>query len=93
LAQRKKSAQSKADSLRAWLEMNVTTGEKLKDARAEIAWRSSKSVDVKCEPESLPDSFQRITIVADKTAIKEALTRGELVDGCSLVTRQNMQIK
>lgn len=93
LAQRKKSAQSKADSIRSWLERNIDQGEKFSDSRAEISWRASKSVDVQCEPEQLPDNFQRVTVAADKTAIKDALSKGELIPGCSLVTRQNMQVK
>lgn len=93
LAQRKKSAQSKAESIRHWLELNVEPGEKIGDSRAEIAWRKSTYLDVTCEPESLPKYLQKVTISADKTAIKEALNRGETIEGCALATRQNMQIK
>ena len=93
LTDRKKSAQSKADSIRAWLEMNVGQGEKLSDSRAAISWRASKSVDVTCEPEQLPENFQRVTVAADKTAIKDALGKGEIIPGCSLVSRQNLQVK
>lgn len=95
LAQRKKSAQSKADSMRAWLEMNLKDGEKLKNAQAEIGWRASKSVQVDIEAEKLPDELKRtkITVEADKTAIKEALARGESIEGCYIVTRNNLQVK
>jgi hypothetical protein len=93
LAQRKKSAQSKADSVRSWLERNIDQGEKFSDSRAAISWRASKSVEVNCEPEQLPENMQRVTIAADKAAIKDALSKGESIQGCALVTRQNMQVK
>lgn len=93
MADRKKSAQSKADSMRAWLERNIDAGEKFSDTRAAISWRASKSVEVTGEPEQLPEQYQRVTVAADKAAIKDALGKGELIPGCSLVSRQNMQIK
>lgn len=93
LADRKKSAQSKADSLLAWLEMNVTIGEKLADSRAVISWRKSEVVNIICEPELLPEKYQRVKVEADKAAIKESLKNGDFVVGCALESRQNMQVK
>ena len=68
MADRKKSAQSKADSMRSWLERNIDAGEKFADTRAAISWRASKSVEVTGEPEQLPEQFQRVTVAADKAA-------------------------
>ena len=93
MADRKKSVQSKADSMRQWLERNLTEGEKLHDSRADIGWRKSTVLDMTCEPESLPDYLQTVLITANKNNIKDCLKRGESIPGCSLVTRQNMQIK
>ena len=93
LTERKKSATAKADRMRAYIEVNIKPSEKLSDSRAAISWRSSKSVDVLIEPEQLPEQYQRVTVAADKAALKDALGRGEIIVGCSLVSRQNMQIK
>ena len=94
---RKKSVQSKADSMRSWLERNLTIGEKLKDSRAEIGWSKSTSVGMTQEyidkPELLPVIYQRKKIEPDKKGISAALKTGIIIEGCSLVTRQNMQIK
>jgi len=89
---RKKSAQSKVDALRKWLEINLAPGEKLKDERAELNWRKSTIIEMTCEPEQLPENLQRVTVAADKAAIKDALSKGELVPGCYLVKRQNLQV-
>jgi hypothetical protein len=93
LAQRKKSAQSKAESVRSWLEANIIEGEKLADSRAEIGWRKSSYLEVNCEPEQLPSHLTKVSIIADKTAIKDAIKKGENVLGCQILNRQNMQIK
>lgn len=70
-------------------------GEKLADNRAAISWRTSKSVQVDCEPIALPTLYRRekLVIEADKTQIKAALEKGEEIPSCSLVTKQNLQIK
>ena len=57
-----------------------------------ISSRKSTVVVVDCEPEDLPEVFQRVKIEADKTAIKDALKVGE-IDGCSLVERRSWSIK
>jgi Siphovirus Gp157 len=90
---RKKSAESKAESMRIWLERNLEPGEKLEDHRAGIGWRKSTALEMTCQPESLPDYLQKVTIKADMNNIKDCLKRGELVPGCALVTKQNLQIR
>ena len=95
LAKRKKSAQSKADWLRRYLSGNMEPGTNLKDPRAQIGWRKSTAVEVAVKPEELPENLRRtkITVEADKTAIKANLEAGQEVAGCQLVTRFNLQIK
>jgi hypothetical protein len=37
--------------------------------------------------------YSRVEISPDKTAIKNAIESGEVIPGCAIVERQNMQIK
>lgn len=95
LEKRKRSAQNKVESMRDWLEMNIDAGESFKNAQAVIGWRKSQSVEVLGDVMDLPDIYRRekITIEPDKTKIKEALSRGEIITGCSIVHKNNIQVK
>lgn len=95
LSERRKSAERKAEWLRAYLAGNMQEGVPIKDARAVLTWRKSTSVEVGCKPEELPEILRRTkTIVeADKTAIKTCLENGQEVAGCQLVQKFNLQIK
>lgn len=73
----------------------LETGEKLADNRAALSWRKSEAVELDVEPGTLPAPYRRekLIIEADKTQIKDALKKGEVVEGARLVTKQNLQIK
>ena len=45
------------------------------------------------DPADLPANLQRVTIEADKTAIKDALKAGQTVAGAELITRRSWNIK
>lgn len=96
LKTRAEAAARKAGWLRSYLAANMEPGTNLKDARAMIGWRKSTAVEVTCKPEELPKEFQRtkVTVDADKTALKDALEKpGCSVAGAQLVQRFNLQIK
>lgn len=85
----------KAASLLAYVERNITTGEKLADDRASIGWRKSTRVEIE-DAARIPDCFQREIPrrwEPDKAAIKEAIVRGESVEGASLVTHNKMVVR
>ena len=44
-------------------------------------------------PEKLPEAYQRKKIEFDKTAIREALKKGEEIEGATLVERRSWSIK
>jgi hypothetical protein len=45
------------------------------------------------DPAALPKDYQRVTIVPDKIALKDALLNGETFDGVSLMHNTSMIIK
>lgn len=92
LTQKEFIAGNKLARVEAFLKMNLTEGEKLKDARASIGWTTSTSTNVSIEADLLPTQYQRVNIEADKTAIKEALKAGEIIVGCELVTKKSIVI-
>jgi hypothetical protein len=93
LEQRARVANNKAESLKRYIQENIQEGEKFKDSRCAISWRSSTSVLVKTDPEMLPSEYQKITIEAKKADIKKALQAGQKIDGCELDEKENLQIK
>jgi hypothetical protein len=57
--------------------------------------RKSTSVNVTIEANELPKEFKtvKVTEAPDKVAIKKALEKGEVIEGCELVINNNLQIK
>lgn len=94
LEKRQMVAEHKAESLKDYLQTYLNGG-KYKDSRISISYRTSKAVDIAedLDVNDLPDDYKRIKVEADKTAIKEALNNGVLIEGCSLVENTSMIIK
>ena len=92
-AVRRKRAERRAASLKDYLTFWVG-GENLKLKRSEVRWRKSTSVTIMDE-NAIPETFkkQKITEVVDKAGIKDALKKGNFVDGAVLTEKQNIQIK
>jgi hypothetical protein len=92
-AERRKRAENKAESLKKYLATSLN-GSKFNTTRVSISYRKSTSVDV-LDVEKLPEAYRKTvtTVSADKTAIGAALKAGELVDGATLVRKNNLSIK
>lgn len=89
-----KVAENKEEQLTRFIERYLA-GATFKDARVAMSYRKSTSTEIEegLDLNTLPDYCKKITIAANKTAIKEALQQGEVIEGCSLVTKNNIQIK
>lgn len=95
-AKRAKSAERRAESLKSYIKYALG-GEKFKTTRVNVYYRNSESVEVSIPDEELkdklPTEYQRVTVEANKTAIKEALAEGIEIDGCQMVSKQSIIIK
>ena len=92
LAQRRKVRENKANGLTKYLG-SYLAGRKFSTPKVAISYRKSEAVEV-AEGASVPDEFlveQAPKI--DKVGLKKALKGGAVIDGVSLVERQNIQIK
>jgi len=97
LTERKKSAKNKAESLKKYLS-DFLNGSKFESSKVSISYRKSESVEViDIEQikllENCDDYLTYKEPEANKTAIKDAIKHGVIVPGCSLVEKQNIQIK
>jgi hypothetical protein len=92
LTDRARATKATAERLKSYLATAIQPGEKIADSRVAISWRASESVSV-AEVLALPEKYQRVSVEANKTEIKDALKKGEDVPGCALVKNQNIQIK
>ena len=92
LQAKKKSLDRQKDWLKDYLKHNIPKEKKIKDARVSIFWRKS-SVVIVADAEELPIEFQRITIEAKKTELKEAIKNGHKIDGVWIEENNNLQIK
>lgn len=92
-AEREKQAKAKAESLSKWL-TTALNGERFETAKVKISFRSSEAVEITDE-RLIPIDFMRekVEILPDKVAIKEALKHNFEVPGAELVQNKNIQIK
>lgn len=92
LAARQKTAENKAASLKAYLSRYLN-GEKFKTAKVAISYRKSDSVNI-AEGAVIPKEYLKYSEpTPDKIGLKAALKSGEKIQGISLVTSNNIQIK
>lgn len=87
--------EKKADGIRAFIDSKMHPTDKIKDDRVSLSKRKSTAVVLTdgIKAEDLPFDYQRVTVAADKTAIKKALEAGKEVEGAAIETRYNLQIK
>lgn len=88
---RKTAAKNKAESLKNLLD-GFLSGEKRSFPEVVISYRKSEQVTVD-DDAKLEDRFLRIKTEIDKTALKDALKRGENIEGARLEVKNNIQIK
>ena len=96
LQQAKKSREKTIERLKATIEMAMKTFEidKIETPLIKISFRNSESVEV-TDVNDLPNEYKviKLTETADKLKIKDALKSGMFIEGCSIKTNRNLQIK
>lgn len=92
LAERQKVCENKAKNLKEYLNVFLE-GQKFKTPRVSISYRKSKSVDVS-DISLLDNEYLKFKEPeADKTKLKKALEAGEIIEGATLIEKNNIQIK
>lgn len=99
-AEREKTARNKADSLKRWL-ANALGGEKFSTSKVQIGFRKSETLVIDNEDNFIEwasthnrgDLLKFGKPTVDKIAVKQFLKSGETLDGVSIVSNQNIQIK
>lgn len=99
LRKRRQSAESHAARLRRFLS-EFMPGEKLETAKVKIGWRNAPSVFIHDEAQFVDwaanghDEFLSFKPPSvNKTAIKDAIKSGKIVEGAEIVTRPSIQVK
>ena len=97
--EREKKAKKKAESLKKWLEYALG-GQAFSTSKVLIGFRKSEQVEVneeefihfaQCNDRDDLLSYKEPT--PNKTAIKKAIKDGQHISGCTLVEKQNINIK
>ena len=95
LAEREKACKTKAESIKGYLD-HLLQGSTFRTERTSISYRSSEAVEIdEVEFNSVDNEYAtcKVEWSPDKAKIKKALKEGIEIKGCSLVQRQNIQIK
>lgn len=93
MRERRAAKEREIDRCKGYL-AGVLYGEKFETPRCKISWRKSEICNV-LNIDTVPDEFKRtkVTIDADKTAIKKAIKGGAEVPGAEVIQKLNMTLK
>ncbi|WP_444340390.1 siphovirus Gp157 family protein [Phascolarctobacterium succinatutens] len=93
LSQRAAIMKKEAERCKAYL-AGALYGEKFETPRCKISWRKSEICNV-LSLEAIPDEYKRtkVTVDADKTAIKKAIKSGMEIPGAEVIQKLNMTLK
>lgn len=93
LAERRKTAENRAASLKEYLARSVGKGQKFSTPRCALTWRRSEAVELSDDAKLSDKYLTYKEPEPNKKAIKEAIKSGLEVPGARLVERKNLQIK
>lgn len=92
-ADRQAAVERKAESLKKYIS-GVLCGNKFSTERVSVTWRKSESVEYDGNVYDLPEELLKYKEPEiNKTELKKRLKSGEIIDGASLVQKNNIQIK
>jgi hypothetical protein len=96
LKKRRQAKEKKAERLEEYLKSSLLGfgDKKFETPRVVLSFRTSKAVVVTDETK-LDKKYMKakVVVTVDKTAIKDALDKGEVVEGAAIEEKQNLQIK
>lgn len=101
LAERRKSAESKAESLKGYLASMLGEGQRLETPRVKLSWRKSSAVQfvlpeadfIRYNQGKRDELLSYSEPTVNRKAIADAIKAGEEILGVQLVERENLQIK
>lgn len=91
-AEKQKRAEKKAEGLKAYVEYCLQ-GDTYKSDRVNVSYRKSTQVSVDDISKIDEEYLKYSEPTPDKARIKKLLQSGEVVEGCSLVEKNNISIK
>lgn len=88
------AAKNRKQSVKNFLAYAIGNGNKFKSPIASCYWKESESV-LCPDASELPVKYvrEKITKEPDKVAIKEALNKGEVIQGCSIMHKSTLVVK
>lgn len=96
LTKRASTHAANADWMKQYVGAIVGPKVKWEGVQGKIAWRESTTCEVSVPVEQLPAEYVRIvpeSKAVDKKAIGAALKDGKVIEGCTLVKHDNIQLK
>lgn len=91
-AEREKATKAKAESLKEYLSRELQ-GSKFETTKVKVSYRKSNAL-VYDGSTDVPDEYLRhVDPEIDKTKVKDAIKKGEVIEGFSMQENNNIQIK
>ena len=96
LTARAKTKANEIERLKNYVAMSLLNANESKFEGTKVVFSFRKSTKVEIGDQSiLPKKYlvKKVSIEPDKTALKKAMEDGKVIDGASLVIKQNLQVK
>ncbi len=91
LSRRGKAKKAEAKRCRDYM-AQILNGEKFETPRCKVSWRKTAACNI-LDLTKVPDEYKRITVDANKEAIKKAIKAGTDVPGTEIVEYKSMVLK
>lgn len=92
LSERYRSCMNHVERITNYLKSNMSPGEKYKDSNTIISWRKSERLKV-INQDIIPSMYLKTEVSVMKSIIKRDIKNGIEIEGVSLESIQNIQIK
>lgn len=93
LTKRETSNSNLMERLKGWIDFALD-GQKFKDGRVSISYRSSESVEVdENVVDNLPEEFVKVEKSPKKKELKEAIESGQTFDGVQIVSKKSVIVR
>ena len=90
-AQRQKVCENRINSIEKYITAYLG-GEKWESAKVKASFRKSESLEIS-ESAVIPEAYTTYEPKIDKTGLKQAIKEGQTLDGITIQTNLNLQIK
>lgn len=92
LKERTDQHKKRAESIKRYLS-SALNGSKWEDKYGAVSWRKSKSVQITCDPATLPPKYVKVEYTPKKRELRDAIESGAKIDNVTIEEKNSISIR